>query len=145
MLKSLRVFTRLNFSHPTYISRARFGGGHHHEVEYDWRDDPKVNKDLVVDIRDVGWHPEHYTFPYEAPADTWLFASRPLDYNGQDITLNYLPENKRSDVNYGGMRVRTFSLCNERLLTGTHLLKLPMRLIMNQKIWTSSLRISKHR
>lgn len=49
-----------------------FGGGHGHQ-EYDWRDDPKVNKDIDEDIRDRGWNPETYDFPYTKKHDDWVF------------------------------------------------------------------------
>ncbi len=49
-------------------------GGHHHKV-YDWRDDPKVNTELVEDIRDRGWDPSTYTFPYSAAHDNWHFEN----------------------------------------------------------------------
>ncbi len=103
MLSNLRKFKSLA---PYWVSRARFGGGHHdHHKEYDWREDPAVNKDLVQDVRDVGWHPENYSWPYQGHEQGWLFNHRPDNYNPNDLTVNYRPENKPCDVNYNAMRV----------------------------------------
>ena len=48
------MLTRLIRTGPSQSRLAKlarsFGGGHHHH-EYDWRDDPKYNKDLVYNPR----------------------------------------------------------------------------------------------
>ncbi|EWS73300.1 hypothetical protein TTHERM_000470561 (macronuclear) [Tetrahymena thermophila SB210] len=75
-----------------------FGGGHHHH-EYDWRDDPKVNKDIEEDIRDRGWHPETYDFPYTKKHDDWVFdVTMPSQNYQTDLTVNIHPENKKMHV-----------------------------------------------
>ncbi len=104
MLKSLKNLKRVQISLPVYVSRAKFGGGHGHHKEYDWRDDPAVNKDIYVDPRDVGWNPEKYTFPYQG-TDDWFFPSRPAGVDSDNINTNIRPENRKSDVNYNPMRV----------------------------------------
>jgi hypothetical protein len=103
MLKSLKNLKRIQVTLPIYVSRAGFGG-HGHVKEYDWRDDPAVNKDIYVDPRDIGWNPEKYTFPYQGK-DDWIFPSIPADYKSDDVNLNLRPENRKSDVNYNPMRV----------------------------------------
>lgn len=56
----------------TLKSAKAFAGGHHH-APYDWRSDPKVNKDIEEDIRDRGWDTKSYDFPYTKKHEDWLF------------------------------------------------------------------------
>ena len=79
--------------------------GHHHVKEYDWRDDPKFNKDLYKDVRDIGWDPSEYKYPYEGREDLDLpFPS--TKYNLDDVSINLRPENRKYLINArGGMRV----------------------------------------
>ena len=79
--------------------------GHHHVKEYDWRDDPKYNKDLYKDIRDIGWDPTEYKCPYEGRED-WDLPFPPPKYNLDDVSINLRPENRRYHINApGSMRV----------------------------------------
>lgn len=104
MLRTVQKFARNKAISQFYTPKASFGG--HHEVkEYDWRDDPNVNNDLVVDIRDRGWDPAKYKFPYEGK-DEWFFPIQGHEaYKSSDVTLNLRPENKKFDVDYTKMRV----------------------------------------
>jgi hypothetical protein len=66
-LKYLHSLRRLNKT-----ALTAFSGGHgHHEKPYDWRDDPKHNTELYDDVRDRGWDPSKYNFPYDKAHDGW--------------------------------------------------------------------------
>eukprot|EP01017_Pseudomicrothorax_dubius_P024192 TRINITY_DN2574_c0_g1_i1.p1 TRINITY_DN2574_c0_g1~~TRINITY_DN2574_c0_g1_i1.p1 ORF type:complete len:258 (+),score=64.90 TRINITY_DN2574_c0_g1_i1:122-895(+) len=71
------------------------GHGHGHHKVYDWRDDPKINKDLYVDARDGDIDPSTYTFPYQGK-DDWYFPCFENKVDLDDITLNVRPENRPS-------------------------------------------------
>ena len=91
MLK-VKNFGKLRTLHN--IAVRRFGGGGH--KEYDWRDDPKYNKDLYIDPRHTGWNPETYTFPYEGRTD-WYMPEFPQNFDFSNVALNLRPDNKKSD------------------------------------------------
>lgn len=81
------------------------GHGHGHEQPYDWRDDPKYNPDLHQDIRDRGWNPDSYSFPYQVAHDGWYFPQFPDNYTSTDISLILKPENKLCITHFNTMRV----------------------------------------
>lgn len=81
--------------HDEHHDHHAHGHGHHHHKEYDWRDDPKVNKDLYDDVRGRGWNPENYTFPYEG-RDDWYFINHPKELKIDQLTHNLRPEFKPS-------------------------------------------------
>lgn len=68
-----------------------FSGGH--VKEYDWRDDPKHNADLVYNPRNFDWKPENYTTPYSSGPDAWYFNVR--EHDNSDLTVVRAPENRR--------------------------------------------------
>jgi hypothetical protein len=104
MLKSFRQIAKTRALTQVYTPMARFGGGHHVQ-EYDWRDDPNVNKDIYVDPRDKGWDPKTYSFPYSG-SDDWIFpVTGHKDYDPYNLSHNLRPENKRFDKDYTSMRV----------------------------------------
>ncbi len=150
MLKTVQKFARSRVLTQIYSSKACFGGHGHAIKEYDWRDDPTVNTDIFVDPRNKGWDPSTYTFPYEGKDDWFFPIQRDAAYDPYDLTLNLRPENKVSDQDFTLMSVNTLKK-NERgiiflllrLLTGTKLQKLHMKLITNQKILISKLKISR--
>ena len=111
----LRVSSR-SFSHAVpaathddhHAAAAHGHGGHGHAKEYDWRDDPKVNQELEEDIRDRGWNPEEYTFPYSGKMQ-W-YQVFPDNYDASNLSLNFLAERKKNDNPVQPMRVLIYSL-----------------------------------
>lgn len=78
--------------------------GHgHHVKEYDWRDDPKINKELYVDIRDKGWNPDEYTFPYEGKMEWYRIF--PENYDQSNLKLNFYSNRKKNENAVTSMRV----------------------------------------
>lgn len=100
-LKNLAKFRPL-----TMMPKQAFGS-HGHEV-YDWRDDPKYNKELDVDPRDRGWDHGKYTFPYDG-RDDWNFPALPEGNKMSAVSVNIRPENAKSDHDYTVMRVHISS------------------------------------
>ena len=86
----------------SHDSHSSSGHGHHVK-EYDWRDDPKVNKDLEEDIRDRGWNPEEYTTPYSGTME-W-YRVFPENYDSSNLKQNFFPERKKNDQRRNPMRV----------------------------------------
>jgi len=79
----------------------------HHAKEYDWRDDPKYNKDLYRDVRDIGWDPTTYTYPYQGREEfSSPFPSKNI--NLDDVTLNIRPENRKYHVDATGLMRATY-------------------------------------
>ncbi len=64
-----------------------------------------MNTELEEDIRDRGWNPENYKFPYEG-TDHWRFYSIPNTYRADDLTMNLRPDNKKIEENVTVMRVK---------------------------------------
>ena len=87
---SKRVFSSLK-KRPQLL--RTFGGGHHHK-EYDWRDDPKYNPDLVQNPRHKGWDRDAMEFPYQGH-DKWYWRFPVADYDKSDLTLIAKPENAK--------------------------------------------------
>ncbi len=83
-------------------SHSSHGHGHHVK-EYDWRDDPKVNKELEEDIRDRGWNPEEYTTPYSGTMQ-WHHVF-PENYDSSNLKQNFFPERKKNEQRRNPMRV----------------------------------------
>ncbi len=100
------MLTKILVKRPlSFLPLRSFSSGHHEENHhYDWRDDPKVNLELEEDIRDRGWKPETYKFPYEG-SDKWRFPSIPSQYKQDNLTMTLSPENKKIEENYTAMRV----------------------------------------
>lgn len=88
------------------------GHGHGHHVPYDWRDDPKVNKELEEDIRDRGWNPAEYTFPNSCKME-W-FKVFPDNYDPSNLKQNFYPERKKNDVIVNPMKVFKFFFVNAK-------------------------------
>lgn len=135
-------------------SLAAFSGGHHHDA-YDWRDDPKVNKDIEEDIRDRGWDVKSYTFPYSKKHDDWIFdVTMPSGNYQTDLTVNIHPENKPIQEMKQIMRVtnpspvltHSFPFPSSRSNpTGILNTILSTSSTTSQKTWTSSASPSSHR
>ena len=87
-------------SHETHDSHHDHGHGH---KEYDWRDDPKLNKELEEDIRDRGWNPETYTFPYSGTMP--VVPVYPDNYDPSNLKMNFYPERKKNEHPIQNMRV----------------------------------------
>lgn len=77
----------------------------HHSGEYDWRTDPKYNKDIEVDPRDIGLTKvEDYVFPFEGrddwgkyePVDPRHHYSNTLVYKPDNQPVGGLPNYRRS-------------------------------------------------
>lgn len=93
----LGILSKTRFLHSSrrLAQRSARAFGHNHHHQYDWRDDPKVNKDIEEDIRDRGWDPKTYDFPYTRKHDDWKFDITMPSANYQtDLTVNIHPENK---------------------------------------------------
>jgi hypothetical protein len=82
------IRTRATQGRVARVARG-FGGGHHVK-EYDWRDDPKYNPDLVYNPRNFDWKPETYTFPFSHEGEKWWFPYR--DHDNSDLSINRAPE-----------------------------------------------------
>jgi hypothetical protein len=98
-----RVAGRLAAASRRFGSGVAHGDGHEHEQghghghghdhhHYDWRDDPKVNKDLTEDWANRGFpDPEHYHFPVHFQGNMCTDSYFPASYNPKDLTMNLVP------------------------------------------------------
>jgi len=67
----------------------------HHHDEYDWRTDPKYNKDLEYDPRDYGNQDvSTYSFPFEGRDDWAKPVTTDMSYLYSN-TLVFKPENMK--------------------------------------------------
>jgi hypothetical protein len=99
-LPMARAFGGAATHHDHHESDDDHGHGHghgHHAKEYDWRDDPKVNKDFQVDWKDRGWDISSYTFPYQGK-DDWFFPAHPEGVDLDTPYINLRPENRVAGI-----------------------------------------------
>ena len=141
--KTLAAALRLRFSSHAVASHDSHSDAHHDShghghgphKPYDWRDDPKLNKELEENIQNRGWDPENYSYPYEGKMPN--VQVYPENYDASNLKMTFYPERKKNEHVIESMPVfylnkaEGLRICSPGI--GTRREISPMRRIMSQK------------